>query len=192
MSVISYIVIAFAFGLVNLLLFHRCGEATPVRLSTGLFIVYVVSAIHVVLYYLGSRVGSLLSLRSPSDPQLYDDYNAYIFLGINLVVVIKMLAPYLRKEPRLPLFNLENRGALLPMALATGINVLLVGIGTGFVENGDAIHKLIWPLLIASLLLGYLGLMFGRQKVQLRSRRWMVVACILLLGVAIAACVNVR
>lgn len=191
MSIVSYIVIALAMGVVNMLLFRRCGEATPVRLSTGLFIVVVVSAIHVALYYLGSRVGELLSLRSPSDPHMYDDYNAYIFLGINLVVVIKLLVPYLRKEPRLPLFNMEKRGSLLPMALATGINVLLVGLGTGFVENGDAVHKLIWPLLIASMLLGYLGLMFGRQKVQLRPRRWMIFASVLLLGTAIAALIEI-
>lgn len=190
MSVVSYIVLALALGVVNMLLFRRCGEVTPVRLSSGLFLVLTVSAIHVILYYLGNRVGNLLCLHSPSDPHLYDDYNAYIFLGINLVVVIKMLVPYLRKEPRLPLFNLNDSRSLLPMALATGINVLLVGIGTGFVEQGHAVHKIIWPLLAASVLLGYLGLMFGRQKVQLRPRRWMIFASVLLLGTAIAACVN--
>ncbi|MBP5527620.1 MAG: hypothetical protein J6X79_04105 [Bacteroidales bacterium] len=190
MSIVSYIVIALAMGIVNMLLFRRCGEATPVRLSAGLLIVLAVSAIHVVLYYLGSRVGSLLSLHSPDDPYMYADVNAYIFLGLTLMVIIKMFAPYLRKVPRLPLFNLGDRRSVVAMAVATGINVLLVGIGTGFVEQGHALHKIVWPLLTASLLLGYLGLMFGRQKVQLRPRRWMVVACVLLLGTAIAACVN--
>lgn len=190
MSIVSYIVIALALGVVNMLLFRRCGEATPVRLSAGLLLVVVVSAVQAAMYYLGSRVGSLLSLHSPADPHMYDDYNAYIFLGMNLVVIIKLLAPYLRREPRLPLFNLADRRSVLAMAVATGINVLLVGIGTGFVEQGHAIHKIVWPLLTASLLLGYLGLMFGRQKVQLRPRRWMVVASVLLLGTAIAACVN--
>lgn len=190
MSIVSYIVIALALGVVNMLLFRRCGEATPVRLSAGLLLVLVVSAVQAAMYYLGSRVGSLLRLHSPADPHMYDDYNAYIFLGMNLVVIIKLLAPYLRREPRLPLFNLADRRSVLAMAAATGINVLLVGIGTGFVEQGHAIHKIVWPLLTASLLLGYLGLMFGRQKVQLRPRRWMVVACVLLLGTAIAACVN--
>ena len=190
MSIVSYIVIALALGIVNMLLFRRCGEATPVRLTAGLVIVLAVSVIHVILYYLGSRVGSLLSLHSPDDPFMYADVNAYIFLGLTLMVIIKMFAPYLRKEPRLPLFNLGDRRSVVAMAVATGINVLLVGIGTGFAEQGHAVHKIVWPLLTASLLLGYLGLMFGRQKVQLRPRRWMVVACVLLLGTAIAACVN--
>lgn len=190
MSIVSYIVIALALGIVNMLLFRRCGEATPVRLTAGLVIVLAVAVIHVILYYLGSRVGSLLSLHSPDDPFMYADVNAYIFLGLTLMVIIKMFAPYLRKEPRLPLFNLGDRRSVVAMAVATGINVLLVGIGTGFAEQGHAVHKIVWPLLTASLLLGYLGLMFGRQKVQLRPRRWMVVACVLLLGTAIAACVN--
>ena len=190
MSIVSYIVIALALGLVNMLLFRRCGEATPVRLSAGLLIVLVVSVIHVIFYYLGSTVGSLLRLYSPDDPYMYADINAYIFLGINMVVIVKMLAPYLRKEPRLPLFNLGDHWSVLAMAVATGINVLLVGIGTGFVEGGHAVHKLLWPLLVSSLLLGYVGLMFGRQKVELRPRRWMVLACVLLLAVAVAAVVN--
>ena len=190
MSIVSYIVIALAMGIVNMLLFRRCGEATPVRLSVGLLYVLIVSVIHTACLYLGSMVGSLLSLHSLDDPYMYSDINAYIFLGMCIVVIIKMLAPYLRKEPRLPLFNLDDSRSVLAMAVATGINVLLVGIGTGFVENGYAVHKLIWPLLTASFLLGYLGLMFGRQKVQMRPRRWMVVACVLLLGTAIAACVN--
>lgn len=190
MSIVSYIVLALALGLVNMLLFRRCGEATPVRLSTGLLQVLMVSAIHTALIYLGSLVGSLLSLHSPDDPYMYADVNAYIFLGMSVVVIVKMLMPYLRKEPRLPLFNLDDSRAVLAMAAATGVNVFLVGIGTGFVETGQAVHKLIWPLLTASILLGYLGLMFGRQKVQLRPRRWMVAACVLILGVAIAAVVN--
>ena len=190
MSIVSYIVIALALGVVNMLLFRRCGEATPVRLSAGLLIVLVVSVIQVGMYRLGSMVGSFLSLHSPSDPYMYADVNAYIFLGMSIVVILKMLVPYLRKEPRLPLFNLRDMGSVLVMAVATGINVMLLGIGTGFVEQGHAVHKLIWPLLIASLLLGYMGLMFGRQKVQLRPRRWMVLASVLLLATAIAACVN--
>ncbi len=190
MSIVSYIVIALALGLANMLLFRRCGEVTPVRLSTGLLIVLAVSVIHVAFYFLGILAGSLLSLHSPDEPHLYDDVNAYIFLGMAIVVIIKMLMPYMRREPRLPCFDLHRSGAVLAMAVATGINVLLIGLGVGFVEQDVRGHLLVWPLLVASLLLGYWGLMFGRQKVQLRPRRWMVVACILLLGVAIAACVN--
>ncbi len=190
MSIISFIVIALAFGLVNMLLLYRCGKVTPVRLSTGLISVIALSAIHVLFFYFGNLVGNMLSLRSPTDPHMYNDANAYIFLGITLAIIIKLLAPYLRKEPRLPLFDLGNFWSLMAMNVASGINVFLIGIGTGFVTTTSNLHKIVWPLLIASILLGYLGLMFGRQKVHLRARRWMIIACVLLLGVAIAAVVN--
>lgn len=190
MSIVSFIVIALAMGIVNMLLFRRCGEATPVRLSSGLLIVLAVSAVHVLLYYLGAFVGSLLSLYSPTDAHMYDDVNAYIFLGMVIVVIIKMLVPYFRKQPRLPVFDLRSGLAVSAMAAATGINVLLVGIGVGIADTDASVHAILWPMLIASFLLGYVGLMFGRQKVQLRPRRWMVLACVLLLATAIAACVN--
>ena len=189
MSIVSVIVVALALGVVNMLLFRRCGEATPVRLTTGLLIVLGVSAIHVLLYYLGTLTGGLLALYSPSDEHLYDDVNAYIFLGIVLVVDLKMLWPYLRREPRLPVFDLRSAKSVLAMAVASGVNVLLVGIGMGFVAHSQS-DTSVWPLLVSCILLSYLGLMLGRRKVQLRPRRWMVMACVLLLGTAIAACVN--
>lgn len=190
MSITSYIVIALALGITNMLLFRRCGEVTPVRLSVGICHVLVVSAIHVMFFFLGSLIGHLLSFHSTDDPHMYADINAYIFLGISIVVIIKLLVPYLRKEPRLPLFNLNDSMSVLAMAAATGINVLLIGIGSGFVEHGNPIHSIIWPLLIANILFGSLGLMFGRRKVAMRPRRWMIVASVLLLGVAIASVVN--
>lgn len=173
-----------------MLLFRRCGEATPVRLTSGLLIVLVVAVVHALLYYSGILVGGLLMLRSPDDSHLYDDVNAYIFLGMVIVVVIKMFFPYLRREPRLPVFDLSRGGTVLGMAVVTGINVLLPGIGVGFVAKDPSVHVILWPLLIFNLVLGYLGLMYGRQKVQMRPRRWMVLACVLLLVTAIAACVN--
>lgn len=190
MSIVSYIVIAIAIGINLMLLFRRCGEASPVRLISGLLIVAATTVVHVFLYYLGGLAGNLLRLESAADPYMYSDINAYIFLGIAIVVTIKLLAPYLRREPKLPVFSLTNGGTVLAMAVATGINTLLMGLGAGFVEQGLAIHKIVWPLLIAGILLGYLGLMFGRQRVPLRPRRWAIASCILLLGVAIAAVVN--
>lgn len=190
MSLVSYLVIALALGIGNMLLFRRCGEPTPVRLSSGLLIVLVTAAIHTLLFSLGNMLGSLLHLYSPNSPSMYADVNAYIFLGITLAIIIKMLSPYLRKEPRLPLFDLRNTASVLAMGAATGINVLLLGIGTGFAAPDTSLHKLIWPLLAATTLFGYFGLMFGRQKVSLRPLRWTIIEGVLLLGVAIAAIVN--
>ena len=192
MSIASYIVIALAMGIVNMLFFRRSGEAAPMRLSEGLLVILAQSAIHAAIYYLGGLIGILLSMYSPSDPTMYADINAYIFLGMVVIVIIKLLFHYLRKEPRLPVFDLEKGSfwVFSSMVVATGINVFLVGIGAGFVELGNPVHKMLWPMFGMSFVFGYLGLMFGRQKVAMRPRRWMIVACILLLGTAIAAVVN--
>lgn len=190
MHVAFFIVIALALGLCDMLLFRRCAEATPIRLSSGLLAALAVAVIHVFMYWLGAFIGNLIQLESIDNPMLFARENAYICLGLFLIVVIKMLFPYLRREPRLPLFSLGSASSVLAMAFASGINVLLLGIGTGFVEQGIRIHCIVWPLFIATFIFGYLGVMYGRQKVQMRPRRWMVAACILLLGVGIAAVVN--
>lgn len=190
MSVVSFIVIAIAFGISNMLLFHRCSEFSPIRLTTGLLTVLTVTTIHVALFYFGNTIGSLLCLHSPTDSQMYNDVNAYICLGITVAVTTKTIVPYLKREPSLQVFDIHYGIKVLAMGVATGINVLLIGISTGFVEQHTNVHKLIWPLLVSSSILGYLGLMFGRQRITIHPRRWMVVSCLLLLGVAIAVVVN--
>lgn len=189
MSLVSVIIIALAMGIVDMLLFRRCGEAVPVRLTAGMLIVFSVAVIHAIMYYLGIWTGGFLSFYSPTDLHMYDDVNAYIFLGLVIVVDIKMLWPYLRREPRLPVFDIRNVWSVLAMAAATGTNVLLLGLGVGFVAQSQT-DIVVWPLLIAGFLFGYLGLMLGRRKVQMRPRRWIVMVCLLLLGTSIAVCVN--
>lgn len=192
MSIVSFIVIALALGIGNMLLFRRCGKATPVRLTSGLLIVLATALIHTASLFLGNILGHMLRLFSPSNPDMYADINAYIFLGITVVVIIKLIAPYLRKQPVLPVFDLRNGISVLAMAAATGINILLIGIGTGFAAPETNPHYLVWPLLVTATLLGYFGLMFGRQKTVLRPRRWTIISCVLLLGVAIATLLNVH
>ncbi|MBQ6742963.1 MAG: hypothetical protein IJR04_10330 [Bacteroidales bacterium] len=46
------------------------------------------------------------------------------------------------------------------------------------------------PMLVSTFLFSYLGVMYGRQQVKLRPRRWMVVSVIIIIVTAIAAVVN--
>lgn len=191
MSIATYIVLALAFGINAMLLLRRCAEATPVKLSKGLGITLLLSITFVLLFLLGISIGDLLRIESFDAPQLFARTNAYIFLGMTLFVVVRLILPYLRRQPKLAVFDLRNWGSVMAMAVASGINVLLVGLGLGFVMPlSGHVHWAIWPLFAFTLILGYLGVMFGRQKVAMRPRRWMIVACILLLGCAIAAVVN--
>ena len=191
MSIATYIVLSIAFGVTAMLLMRRCAETTPVKLTKGLAIMFVTATIYVLLFILGITLGDLLRIEGTDAPQLYARTNAYIFLGLTIFVALRMLLPHLKRKPQLPVFDLRSWGSVLAMSVASGINVLLVGLGLGFVMPlAGHIHWAIWPLFISSVLLGYTGIMFGRQKVTIRPLRWMIVACILLLGCGIAAVVN--
>ena len=191
MSIATYIVLSIAFGVTAMLLMRRCAETTPVKLTKGLAIMFVTATIYVLLFILGITLGDLLRIEGTDAPQLYARTNAYIFLGLTIFVALRMLLPHLKRKPQLPVCDLRNWSSVIAMSVASGINVLLIGLGLGFVMPlAGHIHWAIWPLFISSVLLGYTGIMFGRQKVTIRPLRWMIVACILLLGCGIAAVVN--
>lgn len=191
MLIAAYIVLAIAFGISNMVLFYRCAEITPIRLSRGLFITFLVSVVQTVLFLLGMFLGDILRFELPTDAEAFSKTNSLIFLGLDLFVMLRMLMPYLKRESQLPIFNLGSNSACVAMAFATAINLLLVGLGAGFVASlAMDNHKALWPLIIILFLAGYWGLMLGRTKVNIRPRRWMIVASVLLLAVSIAAVVN--
>ena len=191
MHLVAYIVIALAFAISNMLLFRRCAELTPIRLTRGLGLTLCVAAMQTALFLLGWVLGDLLRFELPDDASAFSTANAMIFLGLDIFVMLRMLLPYLRREPRLPLFDLGNNKATIAMSLTAAINPLLVGLGTGFVASTSDIYK-VWPIamLVLLWLLGYWGVMLGRRKVAIRPVRWMVIAAIMLLGVGIATMVN--
>lgn len=191
MLIAAYIVLAIAFGISNMVLFYRCAEITPIRLSRGLFITFLVSVVQTVLFLLGMFLGDILRFELPTDAEAFSKTNSLIFLGLDLFVMLRMLMPYLKRDSQLPIFNLGSNSACVAMAFATAIKLLLVGLGAGFVASlAMDIHKALWPLIIILFLAGYWGLMLGRTKVNIRPRRWMIVASVLLLAVSIAAVVN--
>ena len=191
MHIAAYIVIALAFAISNMLLFRRCAELTPIRLSRALWLTLCVSAVQTALFLLGWVLGDMLRFELPDDSSAFSSANAMIFLGLDIFVMLRMLLPYLRREPRLPLFDLGNNKATMAISLTAAINPLLVGLGAGFVASTSDIYK-VWPIamLVLLWLLGYWGVMLGRRKVAIRPVRWMLIASILLLGVGIAAMVN--
>lgn len=187
----AFIVVALALAVSDMLLLRRCAEPVPIRLTAGLAIATVLAIVHTAFYLLGIGIGDLLRIESPTDADLYSRPNSYIMLGLFLIVALKLLFPYLKRKPQLPIFNLTDTKAVAAMIVASGINLLIVGIGIGFTTPlAGHLHIAIWPMLILTLLLSYLGIMFGRQKVDMRPRRWMIASCVILLGTAIATVVN--
>ena len=187
MSIISCIVAALAFGLLAFINMHRSAGAVKVRLSVGLLGSLLLACVQGLLAAAGLVVGRWLQFRSPTSATLYDSYNAYMLLGIVIVVVLKLLAPYLRREPQLAVFDTSRLQGMLAMAAATGIDCFLVGIGAGMTHAPAAFA---WLTAAVVFPLSLLGVMYGRQKVTLRPRRWAVVAAVMLLAVAIATVVD--
>lgn len=191
MLIIAYFALALAFGISDMILFHRCAEVTPIRLSRGLVVTLSVAMVQTALFLLGMFIGDILRFELPTDAGAFAKTNALIFMGLTVFVMFRMLSPHLKKEPRLPLFNLTSNAACTALAFATGINLLLVGLGAGFVASIDIdFHKTLWPLLTIMFLAGYWGLMLGRRKVAVRPRVWVIVATVLLFTVSVAAVVN--
>lgn len=192
MSVISFIVLAIALGISAMLLMRNCAESSPVQLSSGLLISLTVATVHAALFCLGMFVGNMLRFTTSDDPEAFARVNAFVFLGMAVVVAVKQLFPYMGSKPRPTLFDL-NAGTrrVLVFTVATGINGFLLALGAGFVWSlGGHVHRALWPLWVATLLFSYLGIMYGRQHVKLRPRRWMAVSALLLVSTAIAAVVN--
>ena len=187
MSLVSFIVIAFAFGIYDMLLFRRCAEVSPVRLSAGLVMTAGVAIIHALFLWLGAALGNVLRFELSNDTLAFQNANCWVFFALSLFVAGRSFFPYLRRESKLPVFSLASFASVFLMAIATGINILLVGIGIGYADVELHTHRCLWPMLFLSMLLGYLGVMFGRQHVKVRHRRWAFVSAVMILGVAIAS-----
>ena len=192
MSVISFILIAIAFGISIMLLMHRCTGLAPIHLSAGLLVSFVFAVIHAAMFCLGIRLGNLLRFELPDNADAFSQANSLVFLGLGAFIAIRMLLPYMGKKTTPASYDL-NTGffRVLLFALGASINGFLFGVGAGFITSlMGHFHGIFWPLFVSTLLFSYLGIMYGRQHVKLRPRRWMAISSILLLGVIIAAVVN--
>ena len=192
MSIVSFIVIAIAFGISAMLLMRRCAEVAPVPLSAGLLISFTVAIVHAALLCAGIWLGNMLRFELPDNADAFSRANSFVFLGMAIIVSIKMMWPYMGKKTQPMAYDL-NAGTLrvLLFTVGTGINGFLLGMGAGFVTLLEGrFHSAFWPLLVSTFLFSYLGIMYGRQHVKLRPRRWMAVSAVILIVTAIAAVVN--
>jgi putative Mn2+ efflux pump MntP len=176
-----------ALGISMMVQMRNCAEVTPIPLSSGLLVSFTLSVVHAALFCLGMWLGNGLSFFDSEDPGAYAGANALVFLGMSLVVVVKQILPYMGSKQRGRTFDLNaGFGRVLLFTVASGINGFLLGLGMGFVTMlGTHLHKAMWPVIIFVFLFSYLGVMYGRQHVKLRPRRWMVLSGLLILAVAV-------
>lgn len=186
--IFDYIVIALAFGLEAVMYMRNSVEQTRISLVRGLASAFLMAAVFVGFMLLGMLVGNFFQFQQPDDGFLDEgiqQINSLIFLGFALVVVFKLLMG-IRKNRALPAYDISTTGTMLLFSVATGINVLILGIGMGFLYKvGADVWKVSVPMFLSVLLFAFWGVMLGRNKVVMRHRRWQFIAVLCLLGIAV-------
>ena len=182
MYIIFFIVLSLALGISVFLLMHRCADARPIPLSSGVLVSFATAVMHVALFCLGIFLGNKFCFMENGDPLVYAKQNALVLLGLSIFVALKQLLPYMGRRTKPASYDL-NAGVLqvFLLTIATGTNGFLLGFGVGFVAIlGECLHAALWPLFVMTFLFSVLGIMFGRQHVPLRPRRWMALSSLLL------------
>jgi putative Mn2+ efflux pump MntP len=178
MSVIEYILLAFALAVPTMVTVRGCAVKNPIRLTRGLGVSFLIALEHTLLLLAGILVGNLLRFDIP-------DYDNLIYLGMLVIVAGRMFFMAFSKKEK-PSYDIASWLTVLLLGVATGINSLFVGLGLGFrvlVEN--ELWKVGIPLIVVIFLFAYLGIMLGRRKKQVRVRRWMLLGMLFLLIFAV-------
>ena len=186
MSFFQYILLALAIGINLLVTLRSCAMTTSIRLSRGLCDVIVIAVVYAVLLGLGLLLGNVLCFRDTYGDGSFDRVNSLVYLGLMIVTGVKMLASVWKKNQVTPAFDISRLGVTVVLAVATGVNVFLDGMALGFmVSFVEDFWRAAIPMAVVSFLLGYLGIMMGRQKKEIKERRWLLIAVLLLLVAAV-------
>lgn len=179
MSLFEYIVLAISLGLEMMIVVKACAEKNPIRLTRGLMNSAIIAVIQTLLLVSGLLIGNALHFG-------YENADQLVFLGLMCVVMIRLLLRTFRKDRNIPPFNISQVGTVALLAIASGINVLLIGIAQGFLFfYGDCWVKAAIPLAVVLFLFSFLGLMLGRQHVKIKVRRWALFEVLFLLVLSI-------
>ena len=190
MSIIEYIVIGLAFGIESMIVMYRHARLGSLRLTQGLLASLIFAAIYGLLAMAGMYIGDLLHFDDMINPnsKAYVTTNVLVFIGLTAVVCIKMLLAMRneKKDTAEVVYDLRRTSTVVALALATGVNLLILFLGVGFVDaSSHSMVAAILPLFVCVFLFSYLGIMFGRQQTPLRPRRWQFIIILMLLAIAI-------
>lgn len=184
-SIFEYIILALALSIPTLITLRDCALKNPIRLTRGLGASLLIGIEHAFLLLLGIFIGNLVRFDIP-------DYDNLVFLGLTLIVAIRMFFPAFRKKNRERIsYDISLWRTIVLLGIATGMNILFIGIGIGFRDTIDhALWRAVIPMTVVTFLLCYLAIMMGRRKKELRERRWQLLAVLFLLVFAIKGAVD--
>lgn len=178
MNLFGYILFGFAMGLNAMLVMRNSASRAMIPLTRGLLNALIIAFVDCVLLLFGIWLSSLWTFQ-------LGDVDKYIFLGIILLLVGKMLIDAFSKQHNNAGYDIAKMGTTLLLAVALGLDSLIGGMGFGFLNDISSVWlKAALPLFVLVFLLAYLGVMFGRRQVVVRQRRWSLIAVLFVLAVA--------
>lgn len=181
MSVFGYVLFAVAMGLQALLTLRSSAARVSIRLSKGVLIAAVIAVAECFLLLLGIWFASLWSYQ-------LKHIDTYTFVGIMLLLVVKMLLATFGKQRREIAYDISQMGTIVLLAVALGIDALIGGMAFGFLDDiSTGGLKAGTPLFIAVFFLSYLGIMLGRSQVEVRQRRWQLFSVLFVLATVFIA-----
>ena len=175
MSILEYIVLSLALSIETLLVVRKSAFKSDILLSRGLLVSFIIALIHSIFLGLGILVGNLLMFGFPEVDNL-------VYLGLMIVVAGRLLVTSLRKNDNHPSYEIKRISTTCALAVATGVNVLFVGLALGFrvyVEN-DILKSSI-PLFVLTFMFAYWAIMLGRREVEVNTKRWGLIGVLFLL-----------
>lgn len=182
MSIIEYILLAIALAIPTAVVLRGSAQQTHIRLSQALLVVLVFGFVHAAFLVIGMYIANGLS-RFSHNPE---SVNNLIYLGFFLIVAVKLLFAAIRQKDASVGYDISRWSTALALSVATGLNVLLIGLGLGFrTLVAIDLYKAAIPMIVSVFLLGYWAVMLGRQKKKFKERRWMLISVLFLLISAI-------
>jgi putative Mn2+ efflux pump MntP len=124
--------------------------------------------------------------NTSSTNSLMSETDNLVYLGLMILVAVRLLFRSGKKSRQVQPYDISRFSTALLLGVAVGINTLIVGIALGFrmllCEN---IWRATIPLVVIMTIFGLLGLMLGRQKKEIRARRYTLFAVLFLLAFAL-------
>lgn len=193
MSVLEFIILSIALSFEALIMMHGCAKMTPIKLTKGLGESFSIALVNAILIALGLWMGGKLRFTPQvTDPdavsttKMWLETDNLIYLGMIIFVAFRMLFGSRKRHNMVRPYDIEQYDTVLLLGIAIGINTFIVGLALGFrITFIDNVWRATIPIVIIMTLFAFLGVMFGRQKKELRSRRYTLIAVLLLLAFAL-------
>lgn len=166
-----------------MLTFAQSASAVRIRLTRGLAVSGGAGLAMAAMVVAGILLGNMLRMTDD-----YAMFNDSVFLAFVAVVGVRLMVQAFRKKEAVA-YDISRAVTTVVLCIVLAINGLLVGLGVGFVENGEGLWRAVavtgGVALAMTAAASYLGIMFGRQKTEFKARRWLLIAVLMLASAAL-------